>query len=111
MDRTVGQIEIGNPLVEELDEATHEPALGLPLLTQKQQIVPGENAVDDLGNHGVLVAEDSGKERAMLLEGSDEVVLQFGFDASAAPARFTELGQGGGSGLGHGVRHDDWTFL
>ena len=53
---------IGNRLVEEADQRPHQPALGLALLAEKQHVVPGEQGEVDLGDDGVFVADDAGKQ-------------------------------------------------
>ena len=40
----------------------HQPALGLALLAEEQHVVPGEEGDVDLGDDGVVVADDAGKQ-------------------------------------------------
>ncbi len=62
-----------NDWVEELDEGPQEPGLGLSAKAEQDEIVPGQDGVDDLGEDGVLVADDAREEGRACLEGLDEV--------------------------------------
>ena len=62
VDRRAGNVEIGNRLVEEADERAHQPALGLALFAEEEQVVAGDQGEVDLGDDGVVVADDAGKE-------------------------------------------------
>ncbi len=52
----------GNLRVQELHELSEDPALGLPSQAQKDEVVPGQDGVHQLRDHGVVVADDAGKE-------------------------------------------------
>ena len=72
MDGAFGKVEVRSPLIEEIDQTTHQATLGLPLLTEEEHVVTGEEAVDDFGDDGVLVAQDPGEEVVTPLDGGDE---------------------------------------
>ena len=81
-----GDVEVRDVLVEEAHERPHEPALGLALLAEEEQVVPGEDGDRDLGDDGVVVADDAGKERLVGLERGEEVVAEFVLDGLRLPA-------------------------
>ena len=60
--RAARQVEVRNLLVQEPRQQPHQPALGLALLAQEQQVVLGDQADVDLRNHRVVVADDAGKQ-------------------------------------------------
>ena len=81
--RIVVNLAAGNhrdPLVEQIDEAAQDAALGLPAQSEQDEVVPGENGVDELRNDGVVVADDAGKERFSGLQLANEVVADFLLD-------------------------------
>ena len=86
MDGTVGIREIGNFLVEKPHQGTHQPTLGLTFLTQEQHVVASEQRQVDLGDDGVVVADDAGKQLLSRLEFSQEITLDFLFDGARRPA-------------------------
>ena len=43
-------------------EHAHDARLSLALFAEEQHVVPGEDRVDDLGDDGVVVADDAGEE-------------------------------------------------
>ena len=60
--RAAGDVEVRDLVVEEADERPHQPALGLALFAEEEHVVPGEQGDVDLGDDGVLVADDAGKQ-------------------------------------------------
>ena len=62
VDRTAWKVEVRQFRIEEAGNQPHQPALGLPLLAQKQQVVPGDQPDVDLGNDRVFIADDAGKQ-------------------------------------------------
>ena len=81
--RIVVNLAAGNhrdPFVEQIDEAAQNAALGLPAESEQDEIVPGENGIDELRNDGVVVADDARKERFASLQLANEVVADFLFD-------------------------------
>src|SRR3972149_3866795 len=53
----------GPRLVEEPDEQPRHARLGLAALAEEDDVLAGEERVLDLGDDGLLVADDPGKER------------------------------------------------
>src|SRR2546426_6767031 len=76
-------------LVEQRDERAQDAALRLPPQAQQDEVVPGEDPVDELRDHGVLIAHDPGEEEGAVLEQADEIlpqlVLDGATDAGGAP--------------------------
>src|SRR5262249_7122940 len=60
-----------------------------------------ENAVDDLGDDAVAVADDAREEGFVIPEFFDEVTTEFVLDATRLVAGFFELVNGGGRGMRH----------
>jgi hypothetical protein len=89
-------VEIGEMLVEEPHEQPHQPALRLPLLTKEEHVMAGEHGDVDLGDHGVVVADDAGEEFLAAAQKPREVRLQFILDGAALPAARVEFCQGAG---------------
>jgi hypothetical protein len=75
-------IEVGRVLIKEIDELAHEPALSLALFAEEEEIVAREDRVDELGDDGVVVAEDAGEEFAAFLQGVREVVTELCLDGT-----------------------------
>ena len=48
-------------VVEQMDQLPEHPGLGLSAQAQEQDIMLGEDGVLDLGDDGLLVAEDVGE--------------------------------------------------
>src|SRR2546426_12117295 len=61
-------------LVEQRDERAQDAALRLPPQAQQDEVVPGEDAVDELRDYGVLIAHDPGEEEGAVLEQADEIL-------------------------------------
>ena len=102
----LGAREVRELGIQEAGEQAHESALGLALLAEEEHVVPGENRVDDLGDHRIVVADDAGEEIVAALQGRDQILTDLGFDGARTPSRGAELGDGCGSfGRGHGRGH------
>jgi hypothetical protein len=101
VDGASGDVEIWDELIQESDEGSHQPTLGLPLLPQKEHVVPRENRDNDLRDNGVLVTDDSGEKLVAPLQSSEEILPEFVLDGLRLPAALAELVQGGRSGCSH----------
>jgi hypothetical protein len=64
----------GNHVVEQRHQRAQEARLGLATKTEQDEMVPGQQRVDELGQHRVVVADDAGKERASGAQFLDQVV-------------------------------------
>jgi len=62
--------------VEQLGQEARHPRLGLPALTQEDDVLAGEDRVLDLRQHALLVAHDARKECGALPEPRDQVVAE-----------------------------------
>lgn len=51
----------------------------------------GEDGVDDLGDDGIVVAEDAGEEGLAGPEAGDEILAEFVLDGAVGEARFGEI--------------------
>ena len=97
---------IGNGLVEQVDQLAEHPGLGLAAQAQKQHVVLGEDRVLDLGDHGLLVAEDLGKQRLARLELGDQVAPHLILDRLDPISARLQLAQGPGP-----IRHSSLACL
>jgi predicted transcriptional regulator len=59
--------------------------------TEEDEVVAGEEGVDDLRDDGVIVAVDAGKQRAAFAEAGDEVIADLVFDGAAGWAALCPL--------------------
>src|SRR6266404_1227329 len=73
--------------IEEIDESTQDTAFGLAAEAEKNEIVAGEQSVDDLRDDGVFVAVDAGKQRFALFDGAKEIAADFVFHGDGGAAR------------------------
>jgi len=95
-------VEVRHEFVEEPHELPHQPALGLPLLAEEEHVVPGDQGDVDLGNHRVVVADDSGKEFVAILQHAEEVAADLLLDTAALPAARPQVRERGRQSLaGH----------
>src|SRR5690606_25412952 len=69
----LGALDLGPPLVEEAGEEAEEAALGLPAEAEEDEVVPREDGVVELGDDGLLVAEDAGEDLLSRAQLPDEV--------------------------------------
>ncbi len=72
----------GEPFVEEVGEHAEDAGFGLAAEAEEEDVVLGEDGVDELGDDGVAVADDSGEEGigVAFLEVGDDVFAEFIFD-------------------------------
>jgi hypothetical protein len=110
VDRIVvdfGAGEDGDEFVEEVGEHAEDAGFGLAAEAKEEDVMFGEEGVDDLGDDGVAVAEDAGEEvaaAAVLFEFGDDVFAEFVFDGEGVVTRGFELADGSGLrgvGVGH----------
>ena len=72
----------GGGVVEQADQGTDHPGLGLAPLAQEDDVVPCEQGVLQLWEDGLLVAEHPREERGALDDASDGVGSKLVFDAA-----------------------------
>jgi hypothetical protein len=80
VNRAAGDIEVRNLLVEETDEGTHQAALGLPLFTEEEHVVPGNDGEVNLWDYGIFVADDAGKKFFVFFQHRQKIIEDFLFD-------------------------------
>jgi hypothetical protein len=76
----------GDPLVQETGELPQQATLGLAPEAQQDEVVPGQEGVDDLGENGVFVANDAGEQRLLRLQPLEEIAADF-LPYGASPER------------------------
>ncbi len=95
-------------LVEQADQESGHPRLGLSALPQEHEILAGEDRVLDLWQDGLVVADDAGQDRQVLAQPVEEVGAELLLDRPAVPARRPQLADRRRSGrlrtLGHGTQ-------
>jgi hypothetical protein len=89
-------------IVEKADQRAHQPALGLPFFTEKEQVVPGEDGEVDFGKDRILIADDAGEEILAGLQHSQEIITNLLLDGFRYPSARPQLLERGGS---HPSRH------
>ena len=96
-ERVVGVVanfaagDVGHVFVEQRGERAEDAALGLAAQAEQDEVLPGENGVDDLRDDRVFVADDAGEERLVRLQAGDEVRAQFILDVAGLEASFRKL--------------------
>ena len=83
-------------IVEQVNQLAEHARLGLAPQAQEEHVVLGEDRVTDLGDDGLFIAQDIGKQRLARLELGDQVSPHFVFDRLDSIAAFFELAQGPG---------------
>ena len=101
-DRVVGVVvdfgagDDGHPLVQQADQGPDDPGLGLTALAQEDEVVAGQDGVLQLGDDGLLEAEDAGHERLALGDELGRVAAHLLGHRDGLPAAGPQVGQGGG---------------
>ncbi len=90
----LGTCDDGHRVVEQVDEHSQHAGLSLAAQSQKEQVVARENRVDDLGNDGLVVADNSGKQRFAASELGQQVPPHLVFDADGLPSAGAQLPKG-----------------
>ena len=86
-------VDDGDGFVEQTDEAADQTALRLTALAEEHHVVTGEDRVLDLGDDGLLVADDPREDRLARPEASDQVLahlLAHGEDAHPVSLELSE---------------------
>ncbi len=66
------------PLVQQPHQGSDQAGLALPTFPEEDDVVPGEQSAFDLGEHGVLEADDAGEAVLAVRHPGEGVVAQFG---------------------------------
>ena len=86
----------GNMLVEQLGQLTGDARLGLTAQTQQDEVVPGQQGVDDLRNDGLVESDDPRKQGAAGLKRRDEIAADLFLDGNRLIPAFSERPNGVG---------------
>src|SRR5580698_4177480 len=78
-------------LIEQRGERAQDAALGLPAKSEQDEVLPGENCVDDLRDDGVLVADDAGEDGLARLEPLDQIFAELVLDGAFRDAGWREF--------------------
>ncbi len=65
---------VGHLSVQQGGQSAQDAALGLAAKSQQNEIMTRKNGVDDLRHHGIVVADNSGKNRPALAKFRHQVV-------------------------------------
>ena len=96
-ERVVADLAAGerrHRLVEERHERPGQAALGLAPLAEQDQVLAGQERVLDLGQDGLVEADDAGEDALAALELPDEVLADLGLDGARRVACLTKLADG-----------------
>ena len=89
------------PLVEQADEGADQAGLALPALAEQHEVVAGEQGALDLGDDGVVEADDAGQGRGAGGEAGDEVLADLGLDAAVDVPGGAQFAEGVDAGCRH----------
>ena len=64
VNRDTWYVQIGQPIVQEAPPVTASIDFGLPLFAKEQHVMTGQQGDGDLGDDGVIVADDTRKQRS-----------------------------------------------
>ena len=76
--------------IEQRGQGAQDAAFCLSAEPEQDEVVAGEDGVDDLRDDGVVVADDAGKDWAAFAEPRHEVLAQLVFDVPGSEALFSE---------------------
>jgi hypothetical protein len=80
-------------LVEQRGQRADDTALCLPALAEKDHVVAGEDGVLDLGDDGVFVPDDAGKDALAGAEAGDQILPHLLTNRENSVTRGLELTQ------------------
>ena len=95
-----------NRLIEQFDQQSQHPCFSLAPQSEKEHVVSGEHRVLDLGNHRLVVAQNSGKQRAAVGQPCEQVGSHLVFDTSGlvtTGSEFTKIARA----IGHCVAREN----
>lgn len=82
---------VGRLRVEQGGQSAEYAALGLAAQSQQYEIVARQDGVDQLRNHGIVIADDAGKNGLAGAELLNQVVAKLVFDFARTQALLGEL--------------------
>jgi hypothetical protein len=85
----------GDLIVQQVDHRADQPRFGLTALAQEDDVLPGEDRVLELRDHGFFEAEDAGEDVLTLAHLVDKIaphLLLDGLDLVTGAAQLTESG-------------------
>ena len=77
----------GNPLVQQFDEGAQDAALRLTAQAEQNEIVSGEDGVDELRNDRLVEADDAGEESFARAQLAYQVVADLLLDRPGSETR------------------------
>ena len=83
--------EGGDRVVEQAHQEARHPRFGLPALAEKDDVLPAQDRVLDLGDHALVVADDAREERLGPAEARDQVIAHLLLDRLRPVALCLEL--------------------
>ena len=93
MDGRLRYVDVREPFIKKAREHSHEPALGLSLLTEEQQVVSRQNRQDDLRDDRVIETDDTRKEIFSPFQRRGEIRSEFLLHTPRAPTRGAKVGE------------------
>ncbi len=72
-----GTFDDRRPFVQQSSQGAQQAGLALAALTQKHNVMPGNECAFELGQHGAAKAEDSGPRIATLCQRFQQIVTEF----------------------------------
>ena len=83
----------GAPLVQQLHQGAHQPGLALAALAEQHQVVAGEQGALELGQDGVVEADDAGEGRLARTQPVEQVGADLLLHRARGVAGVTQLAQ------------------
>ena len=83
-----------HPLIQQARQAADEARLGLAALAQEDHVVSGQQGILQLGQHGVVVAEDLGEQWLTSPDAGHRVAAQLGGHRNRFPAHGPQFTDG-----------------
>ena len=82
--------DVGRLRIEQASKCPQDSTLCLATQAQQNEIVAGEDRVHQLWDHGIVIADDARKYRAVSLQASDQIFAQFVLNSTIPETLFGE---------------------
>ena len=93
-------VDDGDVFVQQVDHGADEAGFGLAALAQQDDVLAGQDGVFQLGDDGLLKANDAGEDRLLGADFGNQVAADFLAHGHGLIAAVAEFAEGGGQGVG-----------
>src|SRR5437867_4856956 len=77
--------------IKQVSQLPNDPAFGLTAQAKQDQVVPGENRVDELRHHCLVITDDAWEKSLAAFQLANEICPHFVFDGDSAIATLNEF--------------------